>query len=98
MPVIALLIGLMLSVLACSVVHDWEESKILKEITFRSESQLMSFQETIDAAFNAVLNVRSVVHNELSLKQSDALDAEEFATIVRNFAYFKESKGLGTVA
>lgn len=97
-PFAVLLIGLMLSMIACSFVRDWEESHNLKEITYRSESRLVAFKGAVEAAFRTALNVRSAILHELVIEAGDKLDEDEFISIARSYSSFEELSALKNIA
>ncbi len=97
-PLTVLLIGLTLSMIACSYVRDWEEAHNLKEITYRSESRLVAFKGSIGTAIKMAQDVRLAILHELVLEAGDELTEAEFASIVQGNSSVEELKALRSMA
>ena len=98
LPLLVLVLGLILSMLACSLVRQWEESQIAKEISFRSESRMVAFKGAISSILDSGHHVGAAIRNELVTELEHAFSDDEFASIVEHYLTDEEKVGMRNIA
>jgi len=93
-----LVIGMALSMLACSYVREWEEAQYFKEVAFRSESRLLALEGTVQSTFRTIHNVRSAIGQALLSGSSSELNEQAFDAIVESFIPEEDRAALRNVA
>jgi PAS domain S-box-containing protein len=98
LALIILLLGLSLSMLACSFVRQWEEAQVARELSFRSESRLVAFKSAIGSTLDSGYHVGAAIRNELVVELEHTFSGDEFASIVAHYLTEEEKLGLRNIA
>ena len=98
LPLLVLIFGLTLSMLACSLVRQWEENQIAKEISFRSESRMVAFKSAIAGVLDSGFHVGAAIRNELLSETEHGFTKDEFVNFINNYLTDDERLGMRSIA